>query len=104
MGIAIKDLPTFDAADFLEDEQDIRAFLETVLEDGSPEEVVEALGIVARARGMQEIAQRSGVTREALYKALRPGAKPRFETILRVLQALDLRLSVVPAHKQAPTT
>jgi probable addiction module antidote protein len=59
--------------------------------------LAEALGTVARARGMAAVAEASGITREALYRALRPDAQPRFETIQRVCTALGIRLTAVPA-------
>lgn len=67
-------------------------YLSLVLEEDDPGELAHALGVVARARGMGQIAQASGLTREALYKALRPNAKPRFDTISRVCKALGVKL------------
>ncbi len=63
-------------------------------EEDDPSELINALGVVARARGMTEIAQESGLTREALYRALRAGASPRYNTVARVLKALGLHLIV----------
>ena len=87
----------FDMAEQLRDEQDIAAYLTLVLEEGDPGELAHALGVIARARGMTQIAAEAGMGREALYKALRADASPRFETILKVMHALGLRLSVQPA-------
>ena len=87
----------FDMAEQLRDEQDIAAYLTLVLEEGDPGELAQALGVIARARGMTQIAAEAGMGREALYKALRADASPRFETILKVMHALGLRLSVQPA-------
>ena len=87
----------FDMAEQLLDEQDIAAYLTLVLEEGDPGELAHALGVIARARGMTQIAAEAGMGREALYKALRADASPRFETILKVMHALGLRLSVQPA-------
>ena len=87
----------FDMAEQLRDEQDIAAYLTLVLEEGDPGELAHALGVIARARGMTQIAAEAGMGREALYKALRADASPRFETILKVMYALGLRLSVQPA-------
>ncbi len=87
----------FDMAEQLRDEQDIAAYLTLVLEEGDPGELAHALGVIARARGMTRIAAEAGMGREALYKALRADASPRFETILKVMHALGLRLSVQPA-------
>jgi probable addiction module antidote protein len=94
--IKIADLPTFDMAEHLSDEQAIAAYLTIVMEETDPSALAEALGTVARARGMTDIAEKSGLTREALYKALRPNAKPRFETIQRVCGALGVRLRAEP--------
>ena len=87
----------FNMAEQLRDEQDIAAYLTLVLEEGDPGELAHALGVIARARGMTQIAAEAGMGREALYKALRADASPRFETILKVMHALGLRLSVQPA-------
>lgn len=94
--IKIADLPTFDMAEHLSDEQAIATYLTIVMEENDPSALAEALGTVARARGMTDIAEKSGLTREALYKALRPGAHPRFETIQRVCGALGVRLRAEP--------
>ena len=88
----------FDAADYLDSEEAIAAFLEATLEDPNPDVFLSALSAVARARGMAKLAADSGLGRESLYKALAPGAKPRYDTVLRVLHALGVRLSVSPEH------
>lgn len=90
------DLPNFDMAEVLKTNEDVAAYLTAVLEDNDPAEVTHALGVIARARGMSDMARGSGLTREALYKALRPAAQPRFDTICRVFKALDLKLVAVP--------
>ncbi|WP_295396306.1 addiction module antidote protein [uncultured Thiodictyon sp.] len=90
------DLPDFDPAEHLKDEADIAAYLTLVMEEGEPSELAYALGIVVRARGMTEIAKTSGLSREALYKALRPDAQPRFETVNRVCHALGVKLVAQP--------
>ena len=90
----IKDLKKFDVVDYLKTEKDIAAYLSAVLEDGDPALFVAAIGDIARAKGMTEIANRSGVTRESLYRALKVEARPRFETVTRVVQALGLKLRV----------
>ena len=92
----IANLTNFDMAQHLKTEEDIACYLTIVLEENSTAELAGALGTIARARGMMEIANASGITREALYKALRPGAQPRFETISRVCAALGVRLVVQP--------
>ena len=93
--ISVSSLPDFDAATFLRNEEDMAAYLNAALEEGDTDSLIEALGTVARARGMTEIARESGLAREALYRALRPGATPRFDTIAKVCKAFGLRLSVV---------
>ena len=94
----IADLPDFDMANQLKSEEDIAAYVTMVIEDGDAAELAHALGVVAKARGMSQIAQASGITREALYKALKPNAKPRFDTINRVCAALGVRLVAKPVH------
>lgn len=97
--IKINDLPEFDMTEYLEDDQAIAEYLTAVIEDGDPALLAAALGDIARARGMAEISLKSGLTREALYKALRPGAHPRFDTIQRVCGALGVRLRAEPMGK-----
>jgi probable addiction module antidote protein len=96
--ISIADLPVFDMADHLKTEEDISTYLTIVIEENDPSLLAAALGDIAKARGMTEIAKAAGMTREALYKALRPGAHPRFETINRVCAALGVRLVAQPVH------
>lgn len=96
--INIAKLPEFDLAQHLKTEEDIAAYITLVIEEGDMSELAHALGVVAKARGMADIAQASGITREALYKSLRPGAHPRFETINRVCAALGVRLMAKPVH------
>ncbi len=86
-------LPDFDPAQHLETSEDMVAYLSIVMEEDDP-----ALGDLARARGMAEVAKSAGVTREALYKALRPNTHLRFETISKACKSLGLRLHVEPAH------
>ena len=95
--IKASDLPEFDVTEYLDDEQAIAEYLTVVIEENDPALLAAALGDIARARGMTQMAEASGLGREALYKALRPGAHPRFETIARVCTALGLRLSVQAA-------
>lgn len=94
--IKIADLPEFDMAEHLPDEQAIAEYLTVVLEEDDPAALADALGTIARSRGMSDIAKASGITREALYKALRPNASPRFETISKVCAALGVRLVAQP--------
>lgn len=90
--INIADLPEFDMAEHIKTEADIAAYINIVIEEGDAAELAHALGVIARAKGMTEIAQKSGLTREALYKALRPNAQPRFDTIQKVMAALGVKL------------
>lgn len=90
--IRITDLPDFDPAEHLKDEADMAEYLTVILEENDPALLAAALGDIARARGMSDIAKASGITREALYKALRPDAQPRFDTVSRVCAALGVKL------------
>jgi probable addiction module antidote protein len=94
----ISTMPDFDMASHLTNEEDIAAYLTMVIEDGDAAELAHALGVAARARGMSEVAKAAGITREALYKALRPNASPRFDTISKVCKALGVRLEAKPVH------
>src|SRR3984957_18379009 len=89
-----RDTSRWDAADSLETKEDIAAYLDAVLEDGDPDLLKAALGDIARAKGMTEIAQAAGLGRANLYKALSPEGNPEFATVAKVLKALGLRLSV----------
>jgi probable addiction module antidote protein len=94
--IKVADLPDFDAAPYLDSDVAVAAYLTDILEANDASLLAAALGDIARARGMTEIAKSAGVTREALYKALRPGSAPRFDTVSRVCAALGVRLVVQP--------
>ncbi len=94
--IRITDLPNFDPAEYLKDDADIAAYLSVVIEEGDAGELAHALGVAVRARGMAQIAEETGIGREALYKALRADAQPRFDTISRVCKALGVKLVVQP--------
>src|SRR5271157_1446938 len=87
----------FDAARYLHDDVAIAEYMTAVLETGDPDLLLLALGDVARARGMAQVAKDAGLGRESLYKALAPGAKPRFDTVIKVARALGVRLAVEPA-------
>lgn len=82
----------WDAAEHLETEEDMAAYLEAALEEGDTSLVAAALGDIARVKGMTEIARKSGLGRESLYKALSPDGNPEFATILKVVEALGLKL------------
>ena len=85
-------LSSFDASRYLDSEEAVAEFIDAALETGEPAVLIRALGEVARAQGMARVAKRSGLGRESLYKALQPSSHPRLETILRVAQALGIRL------------
>jgi probable addiction module antidote protein len=85
-------LNEFDPAVYLDSEQAVAEYLTSILEENNAALLAAALGDIARARGMTDIAKASGLTREALYKALKPNAQPRFDTITRVCAALGVRL------------
>lgn len=87
-------LKQFDAADYLDSEEMIAEYLSAALEDENPDVFLAAVSDVAKARGMTAIANSTGLGRESLYKALTPGAKPRYETIVKVLHGLGVRLTV----------
>jgi len=96
--IHVSNLPDFDMSEYLKTDEDVAMYLTAVLEENDPAELTHALGVIARARGMTEVARASGLTREALYKALRPTSQPRFDTIARVCTALGVKLVAQPAH------
>ena len=97
MAIKVSELQDFDPAEYLESGEAMAEYLTAIIEENNPALLAAALGDIARARGMTEIARASGITREALYKALKPDAQPRFDTIARVCTALGLKISVAPA-------
>lgn len=87
----------FDAADYLGTKERQVAYITAALESGDADFVRDALGLVARARGMSEIAKNAGLNRESLYKALGESGNPEFSTVMRVVRALGLTLSAHPA-------
>ncbi len=87
---------TWDPAEHLETEEDIAAYLEAAFEEGDPALVAAALGDIARAKGMAQIARDTGLGRESLYKALSPEGNPEFATIMKVVSALGLKLHATP--------
>jgi probable addiction module antidote protein len=89
---SVKLLP-FDAARYLTDDAAVAEYMTAVLETDDPDLLLLALCDVARARGMAQVAKAAGLGRESLYKALAPGAKPRFETVVKVARALGVRLT-----------
>jgi probable addiction module antidote protein len=96
--IKADDLPEFDGSPYLVSETSIAAYLTDILEANDAALLASALGDIARARGMTEIAKTAGITREALYKALRPDSAPRFDTVNRVCTALGVRLVAQAIH------
>lgn len=87
----------WDPAEHLRTEEDMAAYLEAALEEGDPNLVAAALGDIARAKGMTQVAREAGLGRESLYKALSPTGNPEFATILKVISALGLQLHATPA-------
>lgn len=93
---ASKQAAPYGAAEFLETDEDIVAYLNEALADGDPSLVSAALGDIARAHGMTQLAKETGITRDGLYKALSPTDNPSFATVQRVVKALGYKLGVEP--------
>ncbi|HAR49104.1 addiction module antitoxin [Smithella sp. SCADC] len=85
----------WDAAEYLETEEDMAAYLEAALEENDHKLVAVALGDIAKAKGMTQVAKKAGLGRESLYKALSPDGNPEFSTVLKVVSALGLRLHAI---------
>ncbi len=90
----------YDSANYLDSEEMIAEYLAACLEDSNPDLFLVALGNVAKARGMTQLAKDTGLSRESLYKTFSPGTKPRFETILKISRALGVPLSVTGEWQQ----
>ena len=88
----------FDTSAYLDTEEAIAAYLNEILEKNDPALFLAAIGNIAKARGMAQVAADAGLGRESLYKALAPGAKPRYDTVFRVMQALGIKLSANPGR------
>jgi probable addiction module antidote protein len=86
----------FDLANYLKDEEDVAEYMRQVLEDGDPAELGAALGAIARARGMSDLARDTGLSREGLYKSLSGERAPSTETLFKVLKALGFKLTIAP--------
>jgi len=86
----------WDPADHLQSREDMAAYLQAALEEGDPALIAAALGDIARAKGMTQVARDAGLGRESLYKALSPAGNPEFATILKVVKALGLALHALP--------
>ena len=91
-------LAPFDASDYLDSEETIAEYLTAALENPDPDAFLVAVRDVAKARGIAKVAADGGLGRESLYKALKPGAQPRFDTVRRLLGALGMRLDITPPH------
>ena len=94
----------FDPAEFLETPEDQAEFIKSAVETGDPSHISKALGVVARARGMSQIARDAGVTREALYKALSDKGDPKLSTFMGVFKALGLKITVEPINDNYGTS
>ncbi len=94
----MSDFARFDAAAYLDNEDVIAEYVAAALEDANPEAFLAAVADVAKARGMTQLAKDTGLGRESLYKALAPGAKPRYDTVLKLLHGLGMKLTVTPLH------
>ena len=94
----------FDIADYLDSNEMIAEYLNTILEEGNDTDVITAIGHIAKSIGMTKIAQETGLSRPSLYKALSDGAKPQFETIMKVLRAIGGQIKINPmtAKKNTP--
>ena len=90
----------FDAVDYLDSEEMMAEYLTAAMEDENPDVFLAALADVAKARGITQLAKDTGLGRESLYKTLAPGAKPRFDTIMKITKALGISLAVKPAPVQ----
>ena len=91
----------FDSAEYLDSPEAIEAYLEDALESNDSAIVAHALGVIARAKGMSRIAQDAGLSRESLYKALSADGNPELATVLKVIKALGLKLTIAPTHHAA---
>ncbi len=90
------ELVRFDITEYLDSDESIAEYLSQVLEDGDNDEFIRAIGHIAKAKGMAQIAKDTGLGRESLYKAFRANAKPRFDTVLKVINSLQIQLSASP--------
>ncbi len=94
----MKNIAVFDAADYLDSDVLIAEYLNAALEDENPNVFLQAIADVAKAKGMTQLANDTGLGRESLYKALAPGAKPRYDTVLKLIRALGVELRTSPLH------
>ncbi len=98
--MAIKTRP-YDVVNYLRDEEDMAGYLEAAMEDGHPTVIAGAIGDIARAIGMTDVARRAGIGRESLYKALSANGNPEFATIMKVIGVLGFRLTVARTPRRA---
>ena len=92
----LNEIAEFDVSDYLRDDEDIAEYLTQVLAEGDSDELLRAIGYIAKARGITQLAKDTGLGRESLYKAFRAGSKPQFETVFKVLHALNINLKAIP--------
>jgi probable addiction module antidote protein len=92
-------ISSWDSAELLDSPDAIAAYIEAAFEDGDPSVIAHALGVVARARGMSQLAKDAGLSRDAMYKAFQPDGNPTLQTLTSVMKALGMKLS---AHVQSP--
>ena len=90
-----KNLKDFDIANYLDNNEIIASYLSGILKDGDIEEFLEALDEIARAKGMSEVAKKSGLNRESLYKSLKANSHPRFDTVLKILDSFGIKLQAI---------
>ena len=88
----MNNLTTFDIAQYLDSKEMIAEYLTQVMQDGDMNELLEAIGYIAKAKGMTQIAQDTGLGRESLYKSFTPGSHPKFETVTKVLNSFGVKL------------
>ena len=93
--LKMSNVTTFDISQYLDSNEMIAEYISQVLEGGDMDELLEAIGNIAKAKGMSQIAKDTGLGRESLYKTFQEGSKPRFETIMKVLSSLDIKLQAV---------
>ncbi len=92
----------FDMANYLTNAEEVAEYLRQVLEDGDPVELGAALGDIARARGMSQLARDTGLSRESLYKSLSGERAPNSDTLFKVIRALGFQLTLAPSSPAAP--
>lgn len=92
-----EEIREFDTARYLDSEEIIAEYLNAALDDGNPDLLLMALGNIAKARGMTKVAKSTGLGRESLYKSLSAGSKPQYETVVKVINALGLKLHATAA-------